>query len=113
MIRRPPRSTLFPYTTLFRSSILYVKNGLTLNATLALASKGKGTQLWFDGSQSPNLLATFDGSGQLIFAGTDSANLLRVTGKLNIGPGLTIHGASGLIGSASQEIGRAACRERV
>src|SRR5260370_1592883 len=24
MIRRPPRSTLFPYTTLFRSYILYV-----------------------------------------------------------------------------------------
>src|SRR2546429_4288236 len=25
MIRRPPRSTLFPYTTLFRSSILYLQ----------------------------------------------------------------------------------------
>src|SRR3712207_8313918 len=24
MIRRPPRSTLFPYTTLFRSSLLYM-----------------------------------------------------------------------------------------
>src|SRR3712207_8787140 len=36
MIRRPPRSTLFPYTTLFRSSIaaafgaLYVLEGSTL-----------------------------------------------------------------------------------
>src|SRR3712207_7346185 len=27
MIRRPPRSTLFPYTTLFRSS-LYVQNAM-------------------------------------------------------------------------------------
>src|SRR2546427_5706188 len=26
MIRRPPRSTLFPYTTLFRSDLLKVKN---------------------------------------------------------------------------------------
>src|SRR3712207_9459916 len=26
MIRRPPRSTLFPYTTLFRSSLLAVQN---------------------------------------------------------------------------------------
>src|SRR5438132_7753298 len=26
MIRRPPRSTLFPYTTLFRSSVAYVGN---------------------------------------------------------------------------------------
>src|SRR3712207_7165225 len=25
MIRRPPRSTLFPYTTLFRSSLQYVR----------------------------------------------------------------------------------------
>src|SRR5258705_6822036 len=30
MIRRPPRSTLFPYTTLFRS----VKNVLTVNTPL-------------------------------------------------------------------------------
>src|SRR5256886_16276319 len=27
MIRRPPRSTLFPYTTLFRSNILVGSNG--------------------------------------------------------------------------------------
>src|SRR5437588_7003746 len=26
MIRRPPRSTLFPYTTLFRSHLLVVRN---------------------------------------------------------------------------------------
>src|SRR5687768_18145354 len=31
MIRRPPRSTLFPYTTLFRSGILF--QGGTLTAT--------------------------------------------------------------------------------
>src|SRR2546430_13415861 len=29
MIRRPPRSTLFPYTTLFRSSVLASVHGLT------------------------------------------------------------------------------------
>src|SRR3712207_8809026 len=27
MIRRPPRSTLFPYTTLFRSALLQVQHG--------------------------------------------------------------------------------------
>src|SRR5256885_5826816 len=27
MIRRPPRSTLFPYTTLFRSRFLRLRNG--------------------------------------------------------------------------------------
>src|SRR3712207_9586017 len=26
MIRRPPRSTLFPYTTLFRSEVAFVRN---------------------------------------------------------------------------------------
>src|SRR5438067_6800316 len=30
MIRRPPRSTLFPYTTLFRSAFAMVQLGLTL-----------------------------------------------------------------------------------
>src|SRR3712207_8048233 len=30
MIRRPPRSTLFPYTTLFRSSCLRRRRGVTL-----------------------------------------------------------------------------------
>src|SRR3712207_8784353 len=33
MIRRPPRSTLFPYTTLFRSA---ERDGGTFNAALAL-----------------------------------------------------------------------------
>src|SRR5258708_32056270 len=28
MIRRPPRSTLFPYTTLFRSQVFYAEFGL-------------------------------------------------------------------------------------
>src|SRR5689334_24510947 len=31
MIRRPPRSTLFPYTTLFRSVDSYEKNPVLLN----------------------------------------------------------------------------------
>src|SRR5256885_6238547 len=32
MIRRPPRSTLFPYTTLFRSAMSPAKGGLHSNA---------------------------------------------------------------------------------
>src|SRR5436305_12059792 len=38
MIRRPPRSTLFPYTTLFRSS--------GLKTTLISSSFGGGMRLW-------------------------------------------------------------------
>src|SRR3712207_8565261 len=34
MIRRPPRSTLFPYTTLFRSTVLIVAGALGVIAGL-------------------------------------------------------------------------------
>src|SRR2546426_4709540 len=37
MIRRPPRSTLFPYTTLFRSSN---PGGATLGGTIVVAAVG-------------------------------------------------------------------------
>src|SRR5690625_6997282 len=43
MIRRPPISTLFPYTTLFRSLTLSVKNvydGEELNESLSDMAKG-------------------------------------------------------------------------
>src|SRR3712207_8935548 len=36
MIRRPPRSTLFPYTTLFRSSSCGIVNGRNGNDTRVL-----------------------------------------------------------------------------
>src|SRR5258706_5603830 len=36
MIRRPPRSTLFPYTTLFRSHAALNNGAVTVNAKLTL-----------------------------------------------------------------------------
>src|SRR3989442_11191337 len=39
MIRRPPRSTLFPYTTLFRSGEVSARRGSTRGATRDRASK--------------------------------------------------------------------------
>src|SRR2546421_9277474 len=48
MIRRPPRSTLFPYTTLFRSGLISFyhfkvgdKDGCTLECRDLLESKGR------------------------------------------------------------------------
>src|SRR2546425_937929 len=38
MIRRPPRSTLFPYTTLFRSSLTLSGSQVDINTTLASLS---------------------------------------------------------------------------
>src|SRR5258707_11129744 len=37
MIRRPPRSTLFPYTTLFRSVIFYYVGYFSQNIVAAMA----------------------------------------------------------------------------
>src|SRR3712207_8444091 len=45
MIRRPPRSTLFPYTTLFRSSANHVRVEVQRdgdNLRLTVADDGKG-----------------------------------------------------------------------
>src|SRR3712207_8354133 len=43
MIRRPPRSTLFPYTTLFRSpSPLPTNGGLAWSPNAALAARDAG-----------------------------------------------------------------------
>src|SRR2546422_6309132 len=40
MIRRPPRSTLFPYTTLFRSDIDHVERHLVLVPLVKLVERG-------------------------------------------------------------------------
>src|SRR5438067_2609630 len=42
MIRRPPRSTLFPYTTLFRSATLTQIPGSPFPTAAGLASSGTG-----------------------------------------------------------------------
>src|SRR3989442_7235445 len=44
MIRRPPRSTLFPYTTLFRSA-------WTATATTGSATPGRGRPRWWPASR--------------------------------------------------------------
>src|SRR2546430_3658287 len=47
MIRRPPRSTLFPYTTLFRSNDYYLvrANALENNVRFYRIAKGRREQL--------------------------------------------------------------------
>src|SRR3712207_8272848 len=41
MIRRPPRSTLFPYTTLFRSSCLEIRTEKGISAPHASTARGQ------------------------------------------------------------------------
>src|SRR2546426_11493811 len=51
MIRRPPRSTLFPYTTLFRSDgLLYFKSSNSSAGVMNLS-------VYFDISRTPDLAA--------------------------------------------------------
>src|SRR5258708_18760673 len=38
MIRRPPRSTLFPYTTLFRSGVFSDRLGLSLGTAIGICA---------------------------------------------------------------------------
>src|SRR3712207_3572261 len=97
MIRRPPRSTLFPYTTLFRS---HAKGDIVDTAvaagkfnTLAAALKGAG------------LVDTLKGAGPFtVFAPTDEAfaklpagtvdNLLKPENKEKLRAVLTYHVAA-------------------
>src|SRR5258708_29149073 len=39
MIRRPPRSTLFPYTTLFRSSVIFCRQNQAAKGQLVIHRK--------------------------------------------------------------------------
>src|SRR2546430_5792099 len=48
MIRRPPRSTLFPYTTLFRSvdDLVVVTGGMTNSSSLLAFRREDGSPAW-------------------------------------------------------------------
>src|SRR5256884_9715142 len=81
MIRRPPRSTLFPYTTLFRSNLVPAAN-YTINT-----SPGKYQLVWRVENVSPvqaeallRAMARTSGGDP---AATDSTRVLRIPGFKN------------------------------
>src|SRR3712207_8806080 len=53
MIRRPPRSTLFPYTTLFRSRYLKMKNRGQLISLFYCLASSTGRKQMFGTSAEP------------------------------------------------------------
>src|SRR2546430_10453639 len=55
MIRRPPRSTLFPYTTLFRSSVLPVVRSPRQTALCLLNAAGERLGIEFQDRKSTRL----------------------------------------------------------
>src|SRR3712207_7334107 len=82
MIRRPPRSTLFPYTTLFRSA-LSEQNASTriLAAHLGVVSTSSGQQLPVDHTFQAMPSVMFD--AVLVPGGAASAQADRKSTRLN------------------------------
>src|SRR2546425_12709883 len=97
MIRRPPRSTLFPYTTLFRSAPEREQSAcghaLTLHRPLRVDRLGE-RRFAVNGTPS------------------DCVNL-GVLGFLPERPVLVVAGVNHGTNLGDDEIGRASCRERV
>src|SRR3712207_8334700 len=59
MIRRPPRSTLFPYTTLFRSGLLVTAQAQRVsNASVQLADRGPDRCGWVRADRPSHLQHT-------------------------------------------------------
>src|SRR2546427_11429943 len=101
MIRRPPRSTLFPYTTLFRSGVPVDPSALDARIRSAVAevvSKqvGAGVDLVNDGEMSKPSYATYVKDRLNGFGGQSHPLQYR-----------------DLVEFPEMEIGRASCRERV
>src|SRR5256885_10676900 len=55
MIRRPPRSTLFPYTTLFRSSPRHIQSALRMRRLLSPESSSENEKLLVEALNIPNI----------------------------------------------------------
>src|SRR5258708_29499578 len=79
MIRRPPRSTLFPYTTLFRSTTVAVA---TSGVAVAPALSITGVAVVFAGTRTrrPVLLAA--GVATIVLAGGDLVRSEEHTSEL-------------------------------
>src|SRR3712207_9424248 len=96
MIRRPPRSTLFPYTTLFRSHHWHARKSLTCPSLLLAPLMRSMVRGYCEyPSVCQRLPETFPISSRLY---------RRIT---------FYQRSFGLIISLGEQIGRASCRERV
>src|SRR3712207_9045087 len=115
MIRRPPRSTLFPYTTLFRSYAYSPKGtrsyarvprnrgkNTTLLASMSLG-EGMGPCLAVEGATSATI---FESYLERALAPTLRSGQIIVVDNLSAHKGERVR-------ELIEEIGRASCRERV
>src|SRR5256885_14890679 len=86
MIRRPPRSTLFPYTTLFRSQLLV--------AALELGANGRPKRSQHDGAQQGR-------EHQPELAGELQVIVVRMPGEAGDDDGAGIHRVDRIEGSGT------------
>src|SRR3712207_9371557 len=105
MIRRPPRSTLFPCTTLFRSQEMIIRVARNFGGTSVFAGVGERTR------EGNDLILEMAEGGVL-----DKTAL--VFGQMDEPPGTRLRVALAALTMAEyfrdvQKIGRASCRERV
>src|SRR3712207_9581932 len=110
MIRRPPRSTLFPYTTLFRSAhTRLMRIGFFLKEALRALSRSAAPSL----AALLTILLTALVLGvfiPVVQATTGTANEVRSRVVVDV---FLKQGATKQDIENTREIGRASCRERV
>src|SRR5256886_10109409 len=79
MIRRPPRSTLFPYTTLFRSDAIQTAIQTTVILTIVLVALAVG--LWYNRRRLAGPFARIVLALERVATGTHAAD--RKSTRLN------------------------------
>src|SRR3712207_8290329 len=84
MIRRPPRSTLFPYTTLFRSSYLLISFWYRRQTATAAGIKAFVINVLGDVGLVLGTYFIFKGSGSLDFLTTDRKSTRLNSSHANI-----------------------------
>ena len=105
MIRRPPRSTLFPYTTLFRSPLSAGLSGAETAALVLRVSGIEGVRIERVGGR---LSDHYDPRTRTLRLSEEVYSSTSVAAA-----GIAAHEAGLASGAKLEEIGRASCRERV
>src|SRR5271168_4460345 len=75
MIRRPPRSTLFPYTTLFRSTERLVVLSLSEGRIFTMATDGSDQRVIVTGGHMPDGVAVDAEAGHVYWTNMGVPNL--------------------------------------
>src|SRR5688500_14995348 len=84
LIRRPPMSTLFPYTTLFRSYVRACSSGVTVYCTAKVNSLGCLPAIGYSGVPSASSTSGFEIRASQVRNQKFGLMLYSITGPLNV-----------------------------